>query len=62
MKNLFLLLFALLALGEGVHVSLGYVRALKGKEPWGFSRFLHWFAAFALLAVWFVWNWYRTFE
>ena len=61
MKDFFLAVFALLFLGEGIHVTVGYLRALKGKSLPRFCRYLHWFFALSLLAVWFIWNWYRTF-
>lgn len=61
MKEIFLWIFALLFVGEGVHVTVGYLRALKGKAAPRASRFLHWFFVFSLLGVWCVWNWFRTF-
>ena len=60
MSRIFLLLFALFALGEGVHLTVGYLRALKGLPAFRVSRFLHWFFAVTLFVLFFVWNRFRT--
>ncbi|MBP3301061.1 MAG: hypothetical protein J6M34_06125 [Clostridia bacterium] len=60
MRDVLLILFALFALGEGIHITAGYLRTLKGLAPWRSSRFLHWFFALSLLVLWLAWNRFRV--
>lgn len=60
MSRVFLCLFALFALGEGVHLTVGYLRELRGLSPWKGSRFLHWFSVLSLFILWLAWNRFRT--
>ena len=60
MRVLFFSLFALAALGEGVHITVGYLRALRGLPAFRGSRFLHWFLCLGLFVLWLLWNRFRT--